>query len=73
MKATVAERGQVTIPKILRQKLGIKPGSILDFEIKDAKLIAIKINQQDPVSQVYGCLKKVVDTDTIMHELRDTP
>ncbi|MHB1013422.1 MAG: AbrB/MazE/SpoVT family DNA-binding domain-containing protein, partial [Desulfobacteria bacterium] len=31
MKATVAERGQVTIPKLLREKLGIRPGTRLDF------------------------------------------
>ena len=27
MKAIVAERGQVTIPKALRDKLGIRPGT----------------------------------------------
>jgi AbrB family looped-hinge helix DNA binding protein len=31
MKATVAERGQVTIPKALRDRLGVKPGTILQF------------------------------------------
>jgi AbrB family looped-hinge helix DNA binding protein len=35
MKAVVAERGQVTIPKVLRQKLGVKPETILDFMSKE--------------------------------------
>ena len=29
MKARVAERGQVTIPKRLRERLGVKPGRVL--------------------------------------------
>ena len=31
MKARVAERGQVTIPKRLRERLGVKPGTVLEF------------------------------------------
>ena len=31
MKAKVADRGQVTIPKALRDRLGIRPGTVLDF------------------------------------------
>jgi antitoxin PrlF len=32
MKAVVAERGQVTIPKRLRDRLGIRPGTVLEFQ-----------------------------------------
>ena len=42
MKATVAERGQVTIPKPLREKLGIRPGTRLDFKDDGGKLVAVK-------------------------------
>ncbi len=42
MRAKVAERGQVTIPLPLRIKLGIKPGTILDFEIQKGRLVAVK-------------------------------
>lgn len=70
MKARVAERGQVTIPKTLRKKLGIKSGTVLDFEVKGSTLIAVKVVMHDPVSKVYGCLKKQVNTDEIIKELR---
>ncbi len=43
MKATVAERGQVTIPKVLRKKLGIKSGTALDFREENGRLVAVKI------------------------------
>jgi antitoxin PrlF len=32
---TVTRKGQVTIPKPIRDRLGIKPGSKLDFEIAE--------------------------------------
>jgi len=32
MRAKVAERGQVTIPKVLRERLGIRPGTVLEFK-----------------------------------------
>ena len=69
MKAVVAERGQVTIPKALRDKLGIRPGTALEFTAKDGTLLARKA-ETDPVSQVFGCLGARVDTDRFIRELR---
>jgi antitoxin PrlF len=70
MKAVVAERGQITIPKALRVALGIRPGTILDFEIRDHHLIAVKMEKIDPVEKVYGCLKTTLRTDEIIKDLR---
>ena len=42
MKARVAERGQVTIPKRLRDRLGVKPGTVLEFSEEHGRLIAVK-------------------------------
>ena len=69
MKAVVAERGQVTIPKPLRDKLGIRPGTALEFSTKDGTLLARKA-QTDPVSKVFGCLGQRVDTDKFIRTLR---
>lgn len=33
MRATVTDKGQVTVPKEIRDKIGIIPGSKLDFEL----------------------------------------
>jgi AbrB family looped-hinge helix DNA binding protein len=70
MKARIAERGQVTIPKSLRTMLGLKPGTMLEFAEERGRLIAVKSEGTDPVSQVYGCLGKKIDTDTVIAELR---
>ncbi len=70
MKSRVAERGQVTIPKKLRDRLGLKPGAILEFTEKDGRLIAVKSGGADVIAEVYGCLDKQMNTDAIMAELR---
>ncbi len=70
MKARVAERGQVTIPKRLRERLGVKPGTVLEFSEEHGRLIAVKSAGVDPVSEVYGCLGKKIDTDAVMSQLR---
>jgi AbrB family looped-hinge helix DNA binding protein len=38
----VAERGRVTIPKRFRERLDIRPGTILEFREEADKLIAEK-------------------------------
>ena len=70
MKATVAERGQVTIPKLLRDKLGIRPGTRLDFKDDRGKLVAVKVSDEDPVGRVFGCLDRGLKTDATIRSLR---
>jgi antitoxin PrlF len=70
MKARVAERGQVTIPKRLRERLGVKPGTVLEFSEDHGKLIAVKAGGIDPVGEVLGCLGKRLNTEAVMAQLR---
>ncbi len=70
MKAKVAERGQVTIPRALRRKLGIRPGTILQFEERSGQLVASKDETADAVESVYGTLGRGRRTDDIMATLR---
>lgn len=70
MKATVSEKGQVTIPKRLRDRLGIEAGQILDFVEEEGRLVAVKFEQNDPVAGVFGILKLPGPTDELMRDLR---
>ena len=70
MKATVAERGQVTIPKALRDKLGIKPGTVLEFHQRGGKLVAEKVVEDDPIERVRGILGHGLNTDKMIEEMR---
>jgi antitoxin PrlF len=70
MKTTVSEKGQVTIPKALRDRLGIRAGTTLDFEEEHGRLVATKLVTQDPVDAVYGTLTLPAPTDQLIDELR---
>ena len=54
MTTVVSEKGQITIPKAVRDRLGIRPGTILDVESKDGKLIAVKMQTEDVFSKWRG-------------------
>lgn len=69
MKAVVSEKGQVTIPKALRDRLDLRAGQELEFFEESGRLVAVKVNAIDPVEAVYGVLGQQ-DTDTWLAALR---
>lgn len=73
MKATVSEKGQVTIPKPLRDRLGIRPGEVLDVREEAGRLVATKQSTEDAVDRVYGILKVRRRTERLMDALRGKP
>jgi len=73
LKAIVAERGQITIPKQIRDSLGIGAGAVLKFEMKDRKIILSKDISEDPIARVVGILKgktPYTSTDAYMNDIR---
>ncbi len=47
MKSLVSEKGQVTIPKALRDRLGLRPGTTIEFTDESGKLVGRKALEQD--------------------------
>ena len=43
MLATVTDKGQVTVPKEIRDKTGIAPGSRLDFELQEDGTLRVRV------------------------------
>ncbi len=72
-QAIVSEKGQVTIPKRLRDRLGIRPGQVLAFREERGKLVATKAGAYDPVGSSYGTLKLGRSTDDVIADLRGAP
>lgn len=70
MKSVVSEKGQVTIPKSLRDRLGIRPGQVLEFREEGGRLVGIKVVEEDPIDKAYGILKLPGSTDKLIEELR---
>jgi AbrB family looped-hinge helix DNA binding protein len=49
MATTVTTKGQVTIPKEVRELLGIKPGSTVAFEVaEDGRVVLSKLGRRGP-------------------------
>lgn len=70
MKKTISEKGQVTIPKSLRDWLGLLPGQVLDFREEKGRLVATKAQAADPVAAMFGILHTKQTTDKTITALR---
>ena len=53
-RTTVSEKGQITIPKALRETLGIRPGTVLEVTAVRGELIAQKREAEDPLLKWRG-------------------
>jgi AbrB family looped-hinge helix DNA binding protein len=77
MGMPVTTKGQVTIPKPIRDRLGLVPGSRVEFEALPDGRIAIRKAVTDPANpdrfgRLVGCgtALKGMSTDGIMQLLR---
>jgi AbrB family looped-hinge helix DNA binding protein len=70
MKTVVSEKGQITIPKPLRVRLGLRTGQVLDVREERGRLVMSKRVSNDPFEKYFGILKLGRRTDDIMKELR---
>jgi len=70
MSTTVTSKGQVTIPKPVRDLLGIVPGSAVAFELApDGRVVLVKVEPDRPVSRfarLRGVAGAGMSTDEIM-------
>ena len=74
MKTIVSEKGQVTIPKPLRDRLGIRSGQVLEIVEERGRLIATKASEVDRVDSVYGILAAPrPSTDQFLASIRGAP
>jgi AbrB family looped-hinge helix DNA binding protein len=72
MKTTVSEKGQITIPKRLRDRLGLRPGTILDFEESDGRLIGRKLVRADHLDDLVGVIEIPQGVDAFLDATRGT-
>ncbi len=71
MKTTVSEKGQITIPKRLRDRLGLRAGTVLDFDEADGTLVGRRLVPADHLDDLVGILPLPAGgTDAMIRELR---
>jgi len=69
---TVTRKGQVTIPKELREDAGIRPGDDLEFEIVEGEIrIKKKSGGENSFSKWKGTLETEKTTEELIEELRE--
>jgi antitoxin PrlF len=71
MTVTVTRKGQVTIPKQVRDRLGINPGSKIDFEVaEDGRAFLRKVGKgrvrPSRFERMRGTATSGLTTDEIM-------
>lgn len=70
MKTTVSEKGQITIPKAVRTKLGLRPGTVLELEANRGRLIGRKAGGRDVIDELYGSLPMDEPVDDYLERTR---
>lgn len=71
MKRVVGERGQVTIPKRLRERFGIRAGQEVEFTDDSGRIVLTKaVSDDDPVAAVFGTLDLGMSTDDYIDLVR---
>ena len=72
MSTRVTRKGQVTIPKPVRDRLNIKPGSAVDFELAaDGRVVLVKVGRKpaerrSAFARLRGSAGSGMTTDEIM-------
>lgn len=71
MKSTISSKGQVTVPAAVRERLGLEPGTVVVFELRDGGVVLRKGSRNEhPVDRVFGTLKLRRPVDELLDEMR---
>ena len=68
MRSTISSNGQITVPVEIRERLGLMPGTGVEFELREEGVLLRKdTSDGHPVDKVWATLQPV---DEILDEMR---
>jgi AbrB family looped-hinge helix DNA binding protein len=72
MTSTISAKGQITVPKAVRDKLGLRPGALVEFELTAEGALLRKGHRGGvrAVDRVLGILKREAPTDSLIDAMR---
>jgi len=72
MATKITSKGQVTVPKRVRDRMGLRPGDAVDFVEKGGQVHLVKAPKQGAFSAHRGFLKDLAgaDPDHLVKRLR---
>jgi AbrB family looped-hinge helix DNA binding protein len=68
--ATMTSKGQITIPKVIREQLELKPGDRIQFIVNTSGAVVFLPSKQ-PMSQLKGIVQKP-DQPVSLDDMEDT-
>jgi antitoxin PrlF len=71
MKSTISSKGQITVPVEVRDQLGLRPGTVVSFELREGGVFLRKGGSgQHPVDRLFGRLQLDKPVDVLLDEMR---
>lgn len=71
MRSTISSKGQITVPIEVRERLGLAPGTPVEFELREEGVFLRKgISSSHPVDRVWATLPFERSVDDILDEMR---
>lgn len=71
MRSIISSKGQVTVPVEVRERLGLLPGTQVEFELREEGVLLRKeIHGSHPVDRVWATLRLERPVDEVLDEMR---
>lgn len=72
MNSSISTKGQVTVPKAVRDRLGLRAGTTVEFELTDDGGVILRKGHtgERPVDRLRGVLDRRRSTDDLIAEMR---
>lgn len=65
----ITSKGQITIPKTVRDSMNLKTGDVMDFTIRDGSVILVPVTKS--VAEVFGMLSKSNGTHYSVEQMNE--
>ena len=71
MTSTISSKGQITVPARIREKLGLVPGTRVEFVLQENGVFLRKgARDGHPVDKAFGLVELSAPVDEILSEMR---
>ena len=71
MRSTISSKGQVTVPVQVRERMGLSPGTPVEFELREEGVLIRKgVSGSHPVDRVWATLHLDRPVDEVLDEMR---
>lgn len=70
-RAKVSSKGQVVIPQVLREALGIRTGDVLEFVVAGEGWIHVRRARRTPAAELRGILRRPGDPRMTDADIRE--